>query len=327
VRRAVAITLLAALAAAPALRAQAPGQSAPREEAESLVTPTGTIYGTLRLPDGSGPWPVALVIAGSGPTDRNGNTPLIRGRNDALLLVAQALAAHGIASLRYDKRGIAASARAMRAEADLRFDDYVNDAAGWLRRLRADPRFTTLTVVGHSEGSLVGMLAATTAGADGFVSLDGAGRPAAAILHEQLARQLPPDRLAQADSIFARLSAGETVDSVPAKLWLLVRPSVQPYLISWFRHDPARDLAAFPGPALVVQGTTDLQVDTADAARLASADPRARLALVDGMNHVLKLAPADPARQAAAYSDPSLPLAPDLVRAVTGFILGLRATR
>jgi pimeloyl-ACP methyl ester carboxylesterase len=287
----------------------------------------GTIHGTLRLPDGIGPWPVALLIAGSGPTDRNGNTPLIPGKNNGLLLIAQALAEHGIASLRYDKRGVAASARAMRAEADLRFDDYVNDAAGWLRQLRGDPRFTTLTVVGHSEGSLIGMLAATEVGADGFVSLAGAGRPAAQVLHEQLARQLPPDRLAQADTILARLAAGQKVDSVPAKLWLLFRPSIQPYLASWLRHDPARDLAAYPGPALVIQGTTDLQVDTVDAARLAADDPRARLVLVDGMNHVLKLAPADPARQAASYSDPSLPLAPELGHEIPGFILGLKASR
>ncbi|HEU5357506.1 MAG TPA: alpha/beta fold hydrolase [Gemmatimonadales bacterium] len=320
-RRAVA---LAALLLPAALVAQAPTDTS---FADSLAVPGGILRGTLATPTTPGPWPAVLFISGSGPTDRDGNSPLLAGRNNSLRYLADALAARGIASVRYDKRGIAASNGFALREADLRFDDYVGDAATWIRALKADRRFRSVTVVGHSEGSLVGMLAAAEAGADAFVSIAGAGRPIAQILHEQLAPQLPPDLLRQADSIMARLGTGERVDSVPPRLWMLYRQSVQGYLISWMRHDPARDLAALKVPVLIAQGTTDIQVDTLDARLLAAADPAARLLLIPGMNHVLKMVPADRAAQVASYSDPALPVAPALVYGIATLVLGLGRAR
>ncbi|MFI5234216.1 MAG: alpha/beta hydrolase [Gemmatimonadales bacterium] len=326
-RSAVLGALLLSAGASVARGQAAPVPAAPAiEQAETLVSSTIKIYGTLELPKEGARWPVVLIIAGSGPTDRNGNSRLLSGHNNGLKYLADGLAAQGIASLRYDKRAIGQSVVPNLREVDLRFDNYVDDAAGWIRQLRADPRFSTITVMGHSEGSLVGMLAARAAAADGFVSLAGAGRPIAVVLHEQLVAQLPPDLLVRADSIMGELSAGRTVDSVPAKLWVLFRQSVQPYLISWFRYDPAKDLAALPIPVLVVQGTTDIQVDTTDAKRLAANDPRARLLLIDGMNHVLKMVPADRAAQAASYGDPALPIAPKLLEAAVAYIRGLSPT-
>src|SRR5665213_2938005 len=125
-----------------------------------LKTPTGDLAGTLEYGGSGMGVPVVLIIAGSGPTDRDGNNPLLPGKNDSNKLLAQGLLARGVASLRYDKRGIAASAQAMRAESDLRFDDYVDDAVGWIGNLRTSKRFTRIVVAGHSEGSLIGMLAA-----------------------------------------------------------------------------------------------------------------------------------------------------------------------
>src|SRR5665213_2892006 len=147
-----------------------------------LKTPTGDLAGTLEYGGSGMGVPVVLIIAGSGPTDRDGNNPLLPGKNDSNKLLAQGLLARGVASLRYDKRGIAASAQAMRAESDLRFDDYVDDAVGWIGNLRTSKRFTRIVVAGHSEGSLIGMLAAVRGRADGYVSLEGGGRPAAAVL-------------------------------------------------------------------------------------------------------------------------------------------------
>ena len=92
-----------------------------------LNTSTGDLHGTELLPDGAGPHPVVLIIAGSGPTDREGNNPLIPGRNDSLKMLGEGLVAKGIASVRYDKRGIAASAKAGSREDDLRFEHYVDD--------------------------------------------------------------------------------------------------------------------------------------------------------------------------------------------------------
>lgn len=286
----------------------------------SLPVRGGALGGTLETPAGSGPWPVVLIIAGSGPTDRDGNSPLLRGRNNSLKYLADGLAARGIASLRYDKRGVGASAGLVKLEADIRFDDMVSDADAWVRWLRADHRFTTVTVAGHSEGSLVGMLAAKDAGADGYVSIAGAGRPAAVILREQLAPQLSPELLTQADTFFARLDRGEQVDSVPPKLWVLFRRTIQPYLISWFKHDPARDIAALHVPVLIAQGTSDVQVDTLDAHLLAAAKPNARYLLIPGMNHVLKMVGSDTALQRDSYGDPALPVAPALVDAIAELV-------
>jgi pimeloyl-ACP methyl ester carboxylesterase len=288
-----------------------------------LSIPAGALEGSFLCPDTPAPWPAVLLIAGSGPTDRNGNSVGLPGPNNSLRLLAEALAERGIASVRYDKRGIGGSRATLTSEAELRFDMLADDAAAWVERMRLDPRLSTITVVGHSEGSLLGLLATQRANADGYVSLEGAGRSASAVIHEQLASRAPAPLAAQADSIMAAIDAGRTVDSVPPALMALFRPSVQPYLISWFRYDPAKELAKLQVPVLIAQGTTDIQVSQGDARLLAAADPRARLVMVDGMNHVLKLVPPDMNQQVKSYSDPSLPVAPQLVNAVASFVKGI----
>jgi fermentation-respiration switch protein FrsA (DUF1100 family) len=276
----------------------------------------GAIEGTLVLPAGCGPRPVALIIAGSGPTDRNGNQATLTAQPYRLL--ATALAARGVGSLRYDKAGIAASAHAAPSESDMRFEMGADDAALLVTKLRADARVGKITIIGHSEGSLVGMLAAERAPVDGFVSLAGAGRPIADILREQLAKGLKdPALLAKANAILASLAAGTTVGDVPKELSALFRPSVQPYLISWMKYDPASELARIDAASvLVAHGTTDIQVPTSDAQRLAAARPSAKLLVIQGMNHVLKAADASNASQQDAYTNPSLPVMPELVTAL-----------
>jgi pimeloyl-ACP methyl ester carboxylesterase len=286
-----------------------------------LTTATGMIAGTLERPmSAAGSYPVVLFIAGSGPTDRDGNNPMLPGKNDALKQLALALALRGIASVRYDKRGIAASSAAGPSEADLRFDTYVADAVDWVRKLRADQRFMRVTIAGHSEGSLVGMIAAVRALADGYVSLEGAGRPAPVVLREQLDKQLAgvPELRAQADHAIDELAAGRTVADPPAALAALFHTSVQPYLISWFKYDPAREIAAVRGRAAIVQGTADVQVTVADGDRLHAALPSASYVVVQGMNHVLKHAPDTSSTTAvlAGYTDPALPVEPAVVDAV-----------
>jgi pimeloyl-ACP methyl ester carboxylesterase len=297
--------------------------TAPASDTITLDTPTGKIAGTLLVPAATGRMPLVVIIAGSGPTDRNGNSPLLPGGNNSLKLLAEGLAERGIASLRYDKRGVAASATAMVSEANLRFDMYADDAAGWIRRLRSDARFSTITVVGHSEGSLLGMLATQRGAADGYVSIAGAGRAADKVLREQLGKQLPPDLLSFSNKALDALLAGRTVDSVPPPLASLFRPSVQPYMISWLRVDPQVEITRLGVPALIVQGTLDAQVSVGDAQLLAKAEPKAKLLVIDGMNHVFKRAGADQAAQLASYSDPNLPVAPELIDGIATFVKGV----
>lgn len=293
---------------------------------DSIVVDGVMLRGTMLTPaprSCPAPWPVALIIAGSGPTDRDGNTTLISGANNSLRLLAEGLADACIATVRYDKRGVAASLWPGMREDDLRFTTYADDAAAWLRRLQGDARFDRIVAVGHSEGATLGTLAARAVGADGAVLIAGAGRPIGVVLREQLGRQLPPELYMQADSALLELEAGRTVPNPPAMLFTLLRPSVQPYLISWLGIDPAEELAALEVPALVVWGTTDVQASRADAERLGAADDDVRLLAIEGMNHILKSVPADQAAQMASYSDPALPLAPGLVPAVAAFINGL----
>jgi uncharacterized protein len=311
---------LGAVAAASAATAVPSRARAASDVPISLKTATGTIYGTLTLPTQT-PAPVVLIVAGSGPTDRDGNSSLgVRG--DTYKLLAQALEARGIATVRYDKRGVGASVLALKSENDLRFDIYVQDAASWVAILRDDSRFSSVTVAGHSEGSLVGMLALQNASGHGFASLAGAGRPAPAVLREQLAAQVPAKLYAQANAAITQLQQGHLVTDAPPELAVLLRPSVQPYLISWFKYDPAIEIAKLHGPIAIVQGAADVQVSMADARALARGAPKARFVVVDGMNHVLKYAP-DTSTQAAilrGYDDPSLPIDPDVVRTIQALL-------
>lgn len=285
-----------------------------------LMTARGTISGTLMLPGGVVKPAVVLVIAGSGPTDRDGNST-IPVHTDAYKLLAAALAGRGIATVRFDKRGIGKSAAAGLSEDRLRFDDYVEDAVDWIAKIRADGRFGRVAIAGHSEGSLVGMIAAARTPVDAFISLDGAGRPAADILRAQLSDRLrtSPALLAASKRIIDSLVAGKTTNDVPTELAQVFRPSVQPYIISWFRYDPAAELRKVRGRIAIVQGAADLQVPVEDAKLLAAAVPSATLVIVPGMSHVLKHVTdsADLQQQIqTVYSDPSLPLEPAVPRAV-----------
>ncbi len=283
----------------------------------NLDTGHGVLQGTLLLPKSERPLPVALLIAGSGPTDRNGNNPA--GHNDSLKRLAQGLARQGVASLRYDKRGVGASLAAAPDERDLSVEAYVSDALAWSERLKGDPRFGELILVGHSEGALIASLAAPRSGAAALISIAGSGRPIDAVLREQLQGRLPPALLATSHYLIDELKAGRTHADIPEPLQVLFRPSVQPYLISLFAYDPAEAFAAVNVPALIVQGRHDIQVGIEDAEALQRAKPDAELALVDGMNHVLRIVPAD-AQQLASYDDPDLPLAWGLQERIRHFL-------
>ncbi|MDH4872856.1 alpha/beta fold hydrolase [Pseudomonas sp. BN515] len=305
--------------------AQAAPQSVLQRPVE-LDTGNGILRGTLLRPKTDQPVPVALIIAGSGPTDRDGNNP-IGGRNDSLKKLAQLLARNGIASVRYDKRGIAASRDAGSDERQLSIELYTRDAAAWGQSLKQDPRFSKLILIGHSEGALIASLAADAAGADALISISGSARPIDQLLRDQLQSRLTPPLLTQSEALLASLRAGQQVAEVPQPLEALFRPSVQPYLISLFRQDPAQAFGRLRIPALILQGSSDIQVSVSDAEQLKVARPDAELVIVEGMNHMLRIVPMDMEQQLASYRNPQLPLAQELSTHILAFIKGLPDSR
>jgi pimeloyl-ACP methyl ester carboxylesterase len=261
--------------------------------------------------------PVVLIIAGSGPTDRNGNNPMMK--NNSLQQLAFGLADAGIASVRYDKRGIAASAKAMKSEDDLRFEDYINDIREWINLLKKDTRFTKITVCGHSEGSLLGMIASKDK-ADKYISIAGPGKPANETLREQLENQ--PEQVKEiAFPILDSLSIGVTVSNPNPMLAALFRPSVQPYLISWFKYNPQIEIAKLNFPVLILQGDQDLQVTINDAELLSKANKNAQMHIINGMNHIFKIVPGNNKNEnIKSYSNPTKPISTQLLEEIISFI-------
>ncbi|MGB2868234.1 MAG: alpha/beta hydrolase [Bacteroidota bacterium] len=287
----------------------------------TLNTTTGDILGTLTVPGGTGPFPLVLIIAGSGPTDRDCNSP-IGMQTNAYKMLAEGFAGNGIATLRFDKRGIAKSGPAMTRERDLRFQTYVDDVVDWTLFMESDKRFSSITLLGHSEGSLIGILAAPQTHAAKFISVAGVGSTADKILQLQLKGKLPPALAEESNKILDSLRAGKTVSDVSQGLMSLYRPSVQPYMISWMKFDPAQEIAKLKIPVQIIQGTTDLQVTVDDAKLLSAAKLDAKVFIVENMNHVLKECDSDVQKNVATYRNPDLPLKSGLVEKMVDFVKG-----
>ncbi len=273
-----------------------------------------------------------MFIAGSGPTNRDGNSA--GSKNNSLKLLATHLVENGIASFRYDKRGIGESKMPGMKEDSLRFDDFVADASAWVKLLKADKRFKKIIIAGHSEGSLIGMLAAQQAGVDGFVSLAGPGRGVDELLVEQIAAQLKSSTATKTEDIdialrdlrsgLDTLKAGKHLKNFPLYLSGIFRPSVQPFMQSWLQYNPAIEITKLSMPVLIVNGGRDLQVGVHDATLLHQAKPMAVLSIIDNMNHVLKDAPEDRAGNLSLYNQPDAPLSPTLGPLLVNFSKGIR---
>jgi uncharacterized protein len=284
----------------------------------------GGIAGTLTAASGQASGTAVLLIAGSGPTDRDGNSP--QGlKTDTYRQLATAFAAAGHASFRYDKRGVAASREAAGAtEAGLTIERYAADVVGLVGWLRQQSGVRRVVLAGHSEGALLALMAAQRVAVDGVILLTPAGRPLGVVLREQLARQpLPGEVRREAERVLTALEGGGDVGTVLPPLDVLFRPATLPFLRSVLAVDPLPLLKATAVPAMVVGAGRDLQLARADFDRLSTARPDIIAHWEAEATHTLKPATADDPVQLKGYGDPTVPIVPAVSAALLAFLAKL----
>jgi fermentation-respiration switch protein FrsA (DUF1100 family) len=262
---------------------------------------------------------LVILIAGSGPTDRNGNQKNVV--NNSLKYLCEGLAQNDIAAFSYDKRMFAQISLGTLNEATLSFEDFINDAKAVFTYFKNQKKYNKIIIAGHSEGSLIGMIAAND-NADAFISIAGPGRTIDAVVVEQIEKQAPFLK-EEVLKNFEILKSGKTFELKNEMLASLFRPSVQPYMISWLKYNPQDEIKKLKIPTLLLNGTKDLQVSVGEAELLKKSKPDAELVIIDAMNHVFKEIKGDTSENMKSYNDPNLPISAQLLNTITRFIKAL----
>ena len=276
----------------------------------------GTLYAPIKQNNTTN---LVILIAGSGPTNRDGNQ--IGLTNNSLKLLAESLVKNGIAVYSYDKRIFAQMASGKLDELSLSFDNFIDDAKAVVLYFKNQKKYHSITVAGHSEGALIGMVAAN-GNADAYISIAGAGRPIDEVLLEQIGKQAPFLK-EEVEKNLAILKSGNTFELKNQMLASLFRASVQPYMISWIKYHPQNEIKKLQIPSLLINGDKDIQVSVQDAQLLQQAKPDAQLQIIPNMNHIFKAIKGDDTENKASYTNPELPICTELTSIITTFIRSL----
>ena len=273
------------------------------------------IDGTLLIPKHIEKPELVIIIADSGPTDRNGNQNFLK--NNSLKKLATAITNKGVATFRYDKR-IVKQIRQGNVDLSITLDDFVTDAKSVIAHFKTTNQFSKIYVAGHSQGSLVGMLAAENS-IDGFISLSGAGKDFGDVIIEQInntARQFIDDT----KRVVKTLKAGKTTTDYPAQLGAIFNIETQPFIISWLKYNPTEIISTLEIPILIINGTKDLQVSENEAKLLANANTSATLKLIENMNHVLFIIEGDDLENSKSYNEAFRKISSELIDSIVTFI-------
>lgn len=276
---------------------------------------TNLVEGSLLLPETVSP-PLVIMIPGSGPTDRDGNQAM--QKNNSLRFLAEGLYKKNVASFRYDKRLLKIMKMGQIDESKIDFDHFVEDAVAVLSFFRNDERFGKVYLLGHSQGSLVGMIAAKQ-GADGFISVAGAGQSIDDVIVDQLAKQAPGLR-DNARQSFDDLRVNGVAQNYSPGLSSIFRPALQPFIFSWMKYDPKEELANLDVPILIVNGDKDLQVQVSEAELLHSIKPDATLKIIENMNHIFKEIAGNDLENQKSYNEYNRPVMPELIELISTFV-------
>jgi uncharacterized protein len=284
--------------------------------AEETKIRVGAIDAVLTTPPDVERPPIALLIAGSGSTDHDGNGPQVKPAT--LKKLSDQLVARKIATLRYDKRGAGGWKPEFGKPEDFRFKDYVDDATALVNFLRSGGKFSRVVLVGHSEGGLVAILTARRVPIDRLVLLVTAARKQGDLIKAQLSKTLAPDVLEPITKAIDAIMAGQIVDPPPQGL--VIAPKMQPSMASAFTEDPIDPLKQVDQPTLIIGGGRDRQVARLDFIALSTASSTAKTLWLPDMNHVL-VDVSDEADDLKAYNDSERPLDPTLIDTVAAFVL------
>ena len=277
------------------------------------------VDGTLLTPDGIEQPPLVIFIAGSGPTDRNGNQALMK--NNMLKKLAESLSERGIATFRYDKR-VVKQLRTRNLNKNIRFDDFVTDAKSVINHFKST--YSNLIVAGHSQGSLVGLLA-LDAGANGFISLAGAANSIDQIILEQISKSAP-FFTADTKRVLDLLKSGQTTTDFPPALSSIFNLDLQPFMSNWMQYNPKDLIKKLEIPVLIINGTKDLQVAITEAQQLKEAKEEAQLEIIENMNHLLFEINGDDLVNSKSYNDNSYVVMPQVIEIITAFITKEKST-
>jgi pimeloyl-ACP methyl ester carboxylesterase len=272
--------------------------------------------GTLSYSETKDKQPLVIYVHGSGNVDRNGNQGGMISAN-YIKQLADALNTNGIAFYRYDKR-TSNMANMKFLMQGISFQDFVEDVKVAINQFKDDNRFSSITLIGHSQGSLVAMLALTE-DVDRYVSLAGPGEPFDSTMVKQIRKQNGDSIANIVASHFEELKEKGAIENIDPNLMAIFNPQNLSFLKSWINYDPAEVIKGIDIPILIVNGKKDIQVLVKDAEALHNANPAAELKLIDDMNHVLKNI-TNEEDNLKSYSTPDYPISDELVSAITGFV-------
>ena len=279
------------------------------------ISITPFIDGTLLTPKDTEKPALAIIIAGSGPTDRNGNQNFLKSNN--LKKLAEALSNHGIATFRYDKR-IVKQIKNGNMDKNIMFDDFVSDAISVIDYFKNSNTYSKIYVIGHSQGSLVGMLAAKDR-VDGFISLSGAGRSIDQVIIEQIGKTAAM-YTENTKRVFDIMRSGKITTDYPPALSSIFNIEIQPFMINWMQYNPQDIIKKLNMPILIINGTKDLQVSVEEAKLLKEASHNAELKIIDKMNNVLFIIEGDDLENAKSYNESARKLSDEMITAIVDFI-------
>jgi len=290
------------------------------EQEVFIPTNSVTIHGTLINPILKEKKPLIILIPGSGPTDRNGNNVVMK--NYSLKYLAEKLSENNIASYRFDKSVLSFSKEQLASADTLTFESFINDSKAVISYFKNLKKYSKIIVAGHSQGSLVGMIASNNK-ADAFISLAGAGRSIDEILIEQIGKQAP-FLITDTEKVLNELKKGNTVEEFNPMLVSLFNKSVQPFLISWIKYNPQEEIKKLTIPILIINGSKDIQVSNLDAELLHKSNPNSQLKIIAEMNHIFKEIKGDTTENMSSYNNPDLPIKQELLTIITTFVNELK---